>query len=144
MWFYFLKVIYFLYWFKELRKWTVSLWSFTNNDMDKYINPFYTKDQRVLYPVASMRHLDLWVNYYIRWNPWFRQQVWRWSSRYNSVFRKYCISVRKSIVLKVRANRNLLFFLGKDFDLSDRHQTKLIQWILSMRFCGFLHDKECC
>lgn len=59
---------------EELRKWTVSLWSFTNNDMDKYINPFYTKDQRVLYPVASMRHLDLWVNYYIRWNPWFRQQ----------------------------------------------------------------------
>lgn len=29
----------------------------------------------VLYPVASMRHLELWVGYYIRWNPRMKPQV---------------------------------------------------------------------
>ncbi|RXM92068.1 Myotubularin [Acipenser ruthenus] len=46
-----------------------------NSENRKYINPFYTKESsRVLYPVASMRHLELWVSYYIRWNPRIRQQ----------------------------------------------------------------------
>ncbi|KAJ8348519.1 hypothetical protein SKAU_G00271080 [Synaphobranchus kaupii] len=54
---------------------TVSLWSLINSDPSSYTNPFYTMDSsRVLYPVASMRHLELWVNYYIRWNPRIRQQ----------------------------------------------------------------------
>ncbi|NXW45837.1 MTM1 protein, partial [Nyctiprogne leucopyga] len=54
---------------------TLSLWSLINSDKSKYTNPFYTKElNRALYPVASMRHLELWVNYYIRWNPRIRQQ----------------------------------------------------------------------
>uniref|UniRef100_A0A8C4GWQ2 Myotubularin n=1 Tax=Dicentrarchus labrax TaxID=13489 RepID=A0A8C4GWQ2_DICLA len=54
---------------------TVSLWSLVNSKMDIYLNPFYTPESgRVLYPVASMRHLELWVTYYIRWNPRIRQQ----------------------------------------------------------------------
>uniref|UniRef100_A0A672QXD7 Myotubularin n=1 Tax=Sinocyclocheilus grahami TaxID=75366 RepID=A0A672QXD7_SINGR len=54
---------------------TVSLWSFVNRDTSLYINPFYTPESsRVLYPVASMRHLDLWVTYYIRWNPRIQHQ----------------------------------------------------------------------
>ncbi|XP_048191471.1 myotubularin isoform X3 [Perognathus longimembris pacificus] len=54
---------------------TVSLWSLTNSNKEKFKNPFYTKEiNRVLYPVASMRHLELWVNYYIRWNPRIKQQ----------------------------------------------------------------------
>ncbi|XP_023562057.1 myotubularin isoform X4 [Octodon degus] len=54
---------------------TVSLWSMINNNKEKFKNPFYTKEiNRVLYPVASMRHLELWVNYYIRWNPRIKQQ----------------------------------------------------------------------
>uniref|UniRef100_A0AC11E1G9 Myotubularin 1 n=1 Tax=Ovis aries TaxID=9940 RepID=A0AC11E1G9_SHEEP len=54
---------------------TVSLWSLINSNKDKFKNPFYTKEiNRVLYPVASMRHLELWVNYYIRWNPRIKQQ----------------------------------------------------------------------
>ncbi|XP_025061139.1 myotubularin isoform X4 [Alligator sinensis] len=54
---------------------TLSLWSLINSEKAKYINPFYTKElNRALYPVASMRHLELWVNYYIRWNPRIRQQ----------------------------------------------------------------------
>uniref|UniRef100_A0A669F640 Myotubularin n=1 Tax=Oreochromis niloticus TaxID=8128 RepID=A0A669F640_ORENI len=54
---------------------TVSLWSLVNSKVDMYLNPFYTPESgRVLYPVASMRHLELWVAYYIRWNPRIRQQ----------------------------------------------------------------------
>lgn len=46
-----------------------------NSNKEKFKNPFYTKEiDRVLYPVASMRHLELWVNYYIRWNPRIKQQ----------------------------------------------------------------------
>ncbi|XP_044039472.1 myotubularin isoform X5 [Siniperca chuatsi] len=60
----------------EVRSKTVSLWSLVNSKMDIYLNPFYTPESgRVLYPVASMRHLELWVTYYIRWNPRIRQQV---------------------------------------------------------------------
>uniref|UniRef100_A0A671NLU1 Myotubularin n=1 Tax=Sinocyclocheilus anshuiensis TaxID=1608454 RepID=A0A671NLU1_9TELE len=54
---------------------TVSLWSFVDSDTSLYINPFYTSESsRVLYPVASMRHLELWVTYYIRWNPRIQHQ----------------------------------------------------------------------
>nr|KAF6283616.1 myotubularin 1 [Pipistrellus kuhlii] len=54
---------------------TASLWSLINSNKDTFKNPFYTKEiNRVLYPVASMRHLELWVNYYIRWNPRIKQQ----------------------------------------------------------------------
>ncbi|XP_072287530.1 myotubularin isoform X1 [Pyxicephalus adspersus] len=60
---------------EKLRERTQSLWSWVNSEKSKYINPFYTKElNRVLYPVASMRHLELWVNYYIRWNTRIRQQ----------------------------------------------------------------------
>ncbi|XP_075691994.1 myotubularin isoform X2 [Rhinoderma darwinii] len=60
---------------EKLREKTQSLWSWINSEKSKYINPFYTKElNRVLYPVASMRHLELWVNYYIRWNTRIRQQ----------------------------------------------------------------------
>lgn len=61
---------------QEVRSKTVSLWSLVNSKMEIYLNPFYTPESgRVLYPVASMRHLELWVTYYIRWNPRIRQQV---------------------------------------------------------------------
>lgn len=61
---------------QKVRSKTVSLWSLINNDVSSYVNPFYTHESsRVLYPVASMRHLELWVNYYIRWNPRIRHQV---------------------------------------------------------------------
>ncbi|MEJ1280098.1 hypothetical protein NN561_011038 [Cricetulus griseus] len=59
----------------KLTERTVSVWSLINSNKDKFKNPFYTKEiNRVLYPVASMRHLELWVNYYIRWNPRIKQQ----------------------------------------------------------------------
>ncbi|XP_066495975.1 myotubularin isoform X1 [Tiliqua scincoides] len=60
---------------EKLSEKTLSLWSLINSSKSTYTNPFYTKElNRALYPVASMRHLELWVNYYIRWNPRIRQQ----------------------------------------------------------------------
>ncbi|XP_036031229.1 myotubularin isoform X2 [Onychomys torridus] len=60
---------------QKLTERTVSVWSLINSNKDKFKNPFYTKEiSRVLYPLASMRHLELWVNYYIRWNPRIKQQ----------------------------------------------------------------------
>lgn len=60
---------------QRLAERTVSVWSLINSSKDKFSNPFYTRESnRVIYPVASVRHLELWVNYYIRWNPRIRQQ----------------------------------------------------------------------
>lgn len=54
----------------------MSVWSLINSNKDEFTNPFYARESnRVIYPVTSVRHLELWVNYYIRWNPRIRQQV---------------------------------------------------------------------
>ncbi|XP_067842478.1 myotubularin-related protein 2 [Heptranchias perlo] len=58
-----------------LQKSTVSLWTYTNSQLEEFINPLYVNYyNHVLYPVASMRHLELWIGYYIRWNPRMRPQ----------------------------------------------------------------------
>ncbi|XP_038603738.1 myotubularin-related protein 1 isoform X4 [Tachyglossus aculeatus] len=55
---------------------TVSLWSYINSQLDEFSNPFYVNyENHVLYPVASLNHLELWVNYYVRWNPQMRPQM---------------------------------------------------------------------
>uniref|UniRef100_A0A8C5Q063 Myotubularin n=1 Tax=Leptobrachium leishanense TaxID=445787 RepID=A0A8C5Q063_9ANUR len=60
---------------EKVRERTQTLWSLINSEKSKHTNPFYSKEvNRVLYPVASMRHLELWVNYYIRWNTRIRLQ----------------------------------------------------------------------
>uniref|UniRef100_A0ACB8FG04 Myotubularin- protein 2 n=1 Tax=Sphaerodactylus townsendi TaxID=933632 RepID=A0ACB8FG04_9SAUR len=54
---------------------TVSLWSYINSQLEDFTNPLYAGyTNHVLYPVASMRHLELWVGYYIRWNPRMKPQ----------------------------------------------------------------------
>lgn len=69
--------------FQKVTEKTLSLWSLINSEKSKYTNPFYSKElNRALYPVASMRHLELWVSYYIRWNPRIRQQVSKLSEKY--------------------------------------------------------------
>ncbi|XP_076835532.1 myotubularin-related protein 1b isoform X3 [Brachyhypopomus gauderio] len=61
---------------KEVFSKTVSLWSYINSHAEDFINPLYVHyEHHVLYPVASQRNLDLWVNYYVRWNPRMRPQV---------------------------------------------------------------------
>ncbi|XP_069739503.1 phosphatidylinositol-3,5-bisphosphate 3-phosphatase MTMR2 isoform X3 [Phaenicophaeus curvirostris] len=58
-----------------LPKKTVSLWSYINSQLEDFTNPLYVSySNHVLYPVASMRHLELWVGYYIRWNPRMKPQ----------------------------------------------------------------------
>ncbi|XP_042562198.1 myotubularin-related protein 2 [Clupea harengus] len=60
---------------EELPKKTVSLWSLINSQLEEFCNPLYVNySSHVLFPVVSMRHLELWVGYYIRWNPRMRPQ----------------------------------------------------------------------
>uniref|UniRef100_A0AAY4A4E5 phosphatidylinositol-3,5-bisphosphate 3-phosphatase n=1 Tax=Denticeps clupeoides TaxID=299321 RepID=A0AAY4A4E5_9TELE len=55
---------------------TVSLWSYINSQVEDFTNPFYVNyEHHVLYPLTSLRHLELWVSYYVRWNPRMRPQV---------------------------------------------------------------------
>ncbi|KAL3880213.1 hypothetical protein ACJMK2_032470 [Sinanodonta woodiana] len=60
----------------KVRENTKSLWSFINYQMDDFINPLYAEylHQHVLFPVASMRRLEIWTGYYCRWNPRMRPQ----------------------------------------------------------------------
>ncbi|XP_078401928.1 phosphatidylinositol-3,5-bisphosphate 3-phosphatase MTMR2 isoform X2 [Cetorhinus maximus] len=58
-----------------LQRSTVSLWAYINSQLEEFVNPLYVNYyNHVLYPVASMRHLELWISYYIRWNPRMRPQ----------------------------------------------------------------------
>ncbi|XP_061089755.1 myotubularin-related protein 1a isoform X2 [Conger conger] len=61
---------------QEVPSKTVSLWSYINSQAEDFTNPFYINyEDHVLYPVASLRHLELWVSYYVRWNPRMRPQM---------------------------------------------------------------------
>lgn len=54
----------------------MSLWSYINSQLEEFTNPFYVNySNHVLFPAVSLRHLELWVGYYIRWNPRMRPQV---------------------------------------------------------------------
>ncbi|XP_046565750.1 myotubularin-related protein 2-like [Haliotis rubra] len=55
---------------------TVSLWSFINCQLEEFTNPLYAAylHQHVLFPVASLRRIQLWTGYYCRWNPRMRPQ----------------------------------------------------------------------
>ncbi|CAM4520787.1 unnamed protein product [Leuciscus chuanchicus] len=61
---------------KALNSKTVSLWSYINSQPEDFTNPFYVDyENHVLYPLASLRHLELWAGYYVRWNPRMRPQM---------------------------------------------------------------------
>ena len=48
-----------------------------SHQLEIYKNPLYTESiQQVLFPSASIRKLELWKGYYLRWNPRMRPQVW--------------------------------------------------------------------
>ncbi|XP_074651370.1 phosphatidylinositol-3,5-bisphosphate 3-phosphatase MTMR2-like [Tubulanus polymorphus] len=61
---------------EEVKTRTVSVWSYINSDIEEYMNPLYASylNQHVLLPVASLRRIELWTRYYIRWNPRMRPQ----------------------------------------------------------------------
>ncbi|XP_051755584.1 myotubularin-related protein 1a isoform X7 [Ctenopharyngodon idella] len=61
---------------KALNSKTVSLWSYINSQPEDFTNPFYVDyENHVLYPLATLRHLELWTGYYVRWNPHMRPQM---------------------------------------------------------------------
>ncbi|KAI4892368.1 hypothetical protein NFI96_023304 [Prochilodus magdalenae] len=61
---------------QEVHSKTASLWSYINSQPEDFTNPFYVNyENHVLYPLASLRHLELWVGYYVRWNPRMRPQM---------------------------------------------------------------------
>jgi myotubularin-related protein 1/2 len=61
---------------QELKKQTISLWTWINLTPDLYRNPLYGGDgnSSVLKPAATMRHICLWKGLYCRWNPFMRIQ----------------------------------------------------------------------
>ncbi|WAQ97882.1 MTMR2-like protein [Mya arenaria] len=60
----------------KVKETTKSLWSYVNSDKDEFRNPLYAEylHQHVLFPVASMRRIEIWTHYYCRWNPRMRPQ----------------------------------------------------------------------
>uniref|UniRef100_A0A8D0AVX6 Phosphatidylinositol-3,5-bisphosphate 3-phosphatase MTMR2 n=1 Tax=Sander lucioperca TaxID=283035 RepID=A0A8D0AVX6_SANLU len=69
---------------EEVPKRTVSLWAYINSQLEEFTNPLYVNySNHVLFPVVSLRHLELWVGYYIRWNPRMRPQVCRKTCLYD-------------------------------------------------------------
>ncbi|XP_028829174.1 myotubularin-related protein 1a isoform X4 [Denticeps clupeoides] len=61
---------------KEVHSKTASLWSYVNSQPEDFSNPFFVDyEHHVLFPLASLRHLELWVSYYVRWNPRMRPQM---------------------------------------------------------------------
>lgn len=77
---------------KEIPKRTVSLWSFINSQLEDFSNPLYVNySNHVLFPVVSLRHLELWVGYYIRWNPRMKPQVRHKTSFSFSDLHKYWV-----------------------------------------------------
>ncbi|XP_007563178.1 phosphatidylinositol-3,5-bisphosphate 3-phosphatase MTMR2 [Poecilia latipinna] len=60
---------------EEIPKRTVSVWSYINSQLEEFTNPMYVNySNQVLFPVISLRHLELWSGYYIRWNPRMKPQ----------------------------------------------------------------------
>jgi myotubularin-related protein 1/2 len=49
------------------------VWS---SNIEEFLNPLYAPYYctHVLHPVASLRRIELWTNYYVRWNPRMRPQ----------------------------------------------------------------------
>lgn len=69
--------LFFLLNLKEIPKRTVSVWSYINSQLEEFTNPMYVNySNQVLFPVVSLRHLELWSGYYIRWNPRMKPQVY--------------------------------------------------------------------
>lgn len=47
---------------------TISLWTLVNAEKSKYLNVYYRSNFNVLYPSASLKSLQLWPSYYLRYS----------------------------------------------------------------------------
>eukprot|EP00826_Nyctotherus_ovalis_P040311 TRINITY_DN3964_c0_g1_i1.p2 TRINITY_DN3964_c0_g1~~TRINITY_DN3964_c0_g1_i1.p2 ORF type:complete len:197 (-),score=39.37 TRINITY_DN3964_c0_g1_i1:211-801(-) len=59
----------------DIRNKTVSLWSYLNLQRDKYLNPFYIKNdpsfsEDKFYPDSILPRIKLWEEYYMAWSPY--------------------------------------------------------------------------
>lgn len=61
---------------EEIKNKTKSLWSLIETHLDDFLNPLFSNQtlSHVLFPVASLRRMQLWTAYYCRWNPCLRIQ----------------------------------------------------------------------
>jgi len=62
---------------EKVRERTQSLWSLVNSNIEEFLNPLFAPGYchtHVLHPVASLRRIELWTNYFVRWNPRMRPQ----------------------------------------------------------------------
>lgn len=79
----------------------MSLWSYINSQLEEFTNPLYVNySNHVLFPAVSLRHLELWVGYYIRWNPRMRPQVCCSSSLLTWVCKTVCSDMRWSFFFR--------------------------------------------
>ena len=58
----------------DVRNKTVSLWSYMNQQREKYLNPFYIKndpsfDEDKFYPDSILPTIKLWEDFYMAWSP---------------------------------------------------------------------------
>lgn len=61
---------------EEVKSKSVSLWSCMNSHLEDFTNPMYSQEtiHDTIFPVASLRRIQLWTAYYCRWNPCLRVQ----------------------------------------------------------------------
>lgn len=61
---------------EEVKKRSVSVWSFVNSQLEEFTNAHYASyvHKHILFPVASLRRIEVWTGYYCRWNPRLRPQ----------------------------------------------------------------------
>ena len=51
---------------KKINEKTISLWTIINEKRDEYLNVYYRMNSQVLYPSCSIRKLQIWSAYYLR------------------------------------------------------------------------------
>ena len=99
----------------DLRKCTQSIWSFVNQNRERYLNPLFNPEtdgqSQTLMPDASLRFMKLWTGYYCRWNPRMRPQdsVKQRQSQLLSItdqFRSKVETLRKELESRRRPNNH--------------------------------------
>jgi myotubularin-related protein 1/2 len=45
-----------------------------NTNIQEFLNPHYIHTTSVLYPVSDVKRLQLWSNYYLRWDRKMKEQ----------------------------------------------------------------------
>eukprot|EP00742_Colponemidia_sp_Colp-10_P010695 GILJ01011769.1.p1 GENE.GILJ01011769.1~~GILJ01011769.1.p1 ORF type:complete len:1254 (-),score=118.15 GILJ01011769.1:125-3886(-) len=56
----------------SVRQRTVSLWTFINANMSRFVSPIYHYVQDPLYPSVNSKNIRLWESYFFRWDDDFR------------------------------------------------------------------------